>query len=135
MSQALSECSIAASTDPSATSRCAHASENACGCQARRSSGSIRARLLAAKETTASSTAAIVETRIGSPFANAPSPRRAHQRRPECGRRGDADVDPAVELEPEQREPDGDPARVVPRAVDRVDDPAPRPKDFVALSH
>ena len=85
MSQGLSECSIAASTDPSATSRCAHASENACGCQARRSSGSIRARLLAAKETTASSTAAIAETRIGSPFANAPSPRRAHQRRPSAG--------------------------------------------------
>ena len=40
-------------------------------------------------------------------------------------RRGDEpDVDPAVALEREQRRPRRDAAHVVPRAVDRVDDPA-----------
>ena len=39
--------------------------------------------------------------------------------------RDDAEDDAAVLLERDEGGPDGDPARVVPRAVDRVDDPAP----------
>ena len=42
----------------------------------------------------------------------------------ERGRRDDRGVEPALALEREQRRPDRDAAHVVPRAVDRVDDPA-----------
>jgi hypothetical protein len=40
------------------------------------------------------------------------------------GRRGDADNRAAVPLERDERRPDRDPADEVPRAVDRIDDPA-----------
>ncbi len=42
----------------------------------------------------------------------------------ERGGRDDAELDDAVNLERDQGRPDRDPARVVPGAVDRVDDPA-----------
>ena len=64
------------------------------------------------------------ETRHGSPSAQAPSPALAHQRRPSAGAETSPTLDPALALEREQRPPDGDAADVVPRAVDRVDDPA-----------
>ena len=78
-------------------------------------------------ERTASSTVAIDETCIGSPFANAPAPRSAHQRASRAG----AETTPtctttAVLSSAIERRPHRDAARVVPRPVDRVDDPATR---------
>ncbi len=75
-------------------------------------------------ETVASLSFPTAETPIGEPFAHAPSPRAAHQRRAERGRRDDAAHEMALALERDQRRPDRDPAQEVPRAVDRVDDPA-----------
>ena len=53
-------------------------------------------------------------------------PRAAHQRRPSAGRRHHADHDLARRPERDQRGPHRDAADEVLRAVDRVDDPAPR---------
>ena len=66
------------------------------------------------------------DTAIGSPFAKAPPPRVAHQRRPSIG----ADTTPSTSSpsssSAEQRRPRRRAPQVRLRAVDRVDDPAPR---------
>ena len=75
-------------------------------------------------ETYASSSRETLETWIGAPSRNAPPPRSAHQRWPSAGADDDADDDLAVALERDQRRPDRQPARVLLRAVDRVEPPA-----------
>ena len=82
-SQSASSTSTAASSEPSATSTCCQKSPRPRACQ---TSGSSSARSRASEhETDASASACTRETPIRSPFANAPAPRAAHQRRPSAG--------------------------------------------------
>jgi len=73
--------------------------------------------------TAQSSMRAIDETRQRSPFAYAPSPRSAHQRRPSAGAETRPSSTTALALQCEQRRPHRHAAHVRRGAVDRVDDP------------
>ena len=94
--------------------------------RARRAARAARGRAPTSTRRTRRRATATCETPIRSPFANAPAPRAAHQRRPSAGAETTPQHELAVALEREQRRPHRDAAREVPRAVDRVDDPADR---------
>ncbi len=121
--------SAATSSEPSATRQCCQKSPKPRLVQARRARSAQPVRHVGRggrRDDGSPRSVATAETRLRSPPAHAPSPRTAHQRRPSAG----------AETRPTSTSPSrssassvahtGHAAHVVPRPVDRVDDPARR---------
>ena len=122
---------MAPSTLPSAISMYDQKSPKPRACHARRAIAGTSFSI--ANERTELSTVEIAETWTRSPFANAPAPRSAHQRRRQGRGRHDAELHDAFRFERDEGRPDRDAARVVARAVDRIDEPAARARALGAL--